>query len=53
MTVFDVVMLAFFSAWVARQSIGLTKLSKASGAACDNFVNVSLMAGIPQNGIGG
>jgi len=53
MTVFDVVVLAFFSTWVARQSIGLTKLSKASGASGHNFVDVRLMAGVPQNGIGG
>ena len=51
MTIFDVVVLAFFSARVSRQSVSLTELRKASGTSGHNFVNVSLMAGIPQNGI--
>ena len=49
MAVLNEVVTALFAAGVARNAIGLAQLRKTRLAACENFVHVSLVAGIPQH----
>ena len=49
MTVFDEVVHAFFAAWVAGNAAGLAQLAEATAPSRHNFVDVSLVPGVPQN----
>ena len=53
MTVLDVVVRAFFAVRVARQPAGLAQLFEPVLATGDDLVHVRLVAGVPQNRVGG
>ena len=50
-TVFDEIVHALFAAWVSREPAGLPQLREASAPTGHDLVHVSLMPGVPQDGV--
>ncbi len=49
MGVFDEVVFAFGTGWVARQTTWLTQTVKVLAAPSHHFVNVGLVTGVPDD----
>ena len=51
MTVFNPVMFRFLTIWIAREPTRFAKIFKSVASTGDQFVDVGLMPGIPEQGI--
>ena len=50
-TIFNEVVHAFFTAGVSRKPASLAQLCKPAPSTCNQFVNVGLVPGVPQDGV--